>query len=73
MALAATQLLMPVISAHDPGGFTENGMRLNLEYSASRQGGDASKVPITQVADLSLLREVQREMGIRCKEGYQCK
>ena len=73
VALAATQLLMPVISADDPGGFTENGMRLNLEYSASRQGGDASKVPITQVADLSLLREVQREMGIRCKEGYQCK
>jgi NitT/TauT family transport system substrate-binding protein len=72
VALAATQLLMPVISADDPGGFTENGMRLNLEYSASRQGGDASKVPITQVADLSLLREVQREMGIRCKEGYQC-
>ena len=48
-------------------------MRLNLEYSASRQGGDASKVPITQVADVSLLREVQREMGIRCKDGYQCK
>jgi NitT/TauT family transport system substrate-binding protein len=72
VALVATQLLMPVISADDPGGFTENGMRLNLEYSASRQGGDASKVPITQVADLSLLREVQREMGIRCKEGYQC-
>jgi NitT/TauT family transport system substrate-binding protein len=73
VALAATQLLMPVISADDPGGFTEGGMRLNLEYSASRQGGDASKVQITQVADLSLLREVQREMGIRCKEGYQCK
>jgi hypothetical protein len=48
-------------------------MRLNLEYSASRQGGDANKVPITQVADVSLLREVQREMGIRCKDGYQCK
>jgi hypothetical protein len=64
---------MPVISADDPGGFTENGMRLNLEYSASRQGGDAGKVPIAQVADISLLREVQREMGIRCKDGYQCK
>jgi NitT/TauT family transport system substrate-binding protein len=72
VAVAATRLLLPVMSADDPGGFTENGMRLNLEYSASRQGGDASKVPITQVADLSLLREVQREMGIRCKEGYQC-
>jgi len=48
-------------------------MRLNLEYSASRQGGDASKVPISQVADLTLLREAQRELGINCKDGYQCK
>ena len=73
VALGATKLLLPVISADDPGGFTENSMRLNLEYSASRQGGDAGKVPIAQVADVSLLREVQREMGIRCKDGYQCK
>jgi NitT/TauT family transport system substrate-binding protein len=73
VALGATKLLMPLIGADDPGGFTENGMRLNLEYSASRQGGDAGKVAITQVADVNLLREVQREMGIRCKDGYQCK
>src|SRR5262249_3795397 len=73
VAMGATKLLIPVLGADDPGGFTENGMRLNLEYSASRQGGDASKVPIAQVADVTLLREVQREMGIRCKDGYQCK
>ena len=73
VALAATKLLLPMISTDDPGGFTESSMRLNLEYSASRQGGDANKVPITQVTDVSLLREVQREMGIRCKDGYQCK
>jgi len=73
VALGATKLLMPLISTDDPGGFTEKGMRLNLEYSASRQGGDSSKAPITQVADVNLLREVQREMGIRCKDGYQCK
>ena len=73
VALGATKLLMPLMSADDPGGFTEKGMRLNLEYSASRQGGDSSKVPITQVADVNLLREEQREMGIRCKDGYHCK
>jgi len=72
VALGATKLLMPLISADDPGGFTENRMRLNLEYSASRQGGDAGNVAITQVADVNLLREVQREMGIRCTDGYQC-
>jgi NitT/TauT family transport system substrate-binding protein len=73
VARGATKLLMPLISADDPGGFTDNGMRLNLEYSASRQGSAGSKVPITQVADVSLLREVQREMGIHCQDGYQCK
>jgi len=73
VALGATKLLMPLISADDPGGFTENRMRLNLEYSASRQGGDAGNVAITQVADVNLLREVQRELGIRCTDGYQCK
>jgi ABC-type nitrate/sulfonate/bicarbonate transport system substrate-binding protein len=73
IALAAIKLILPVLSGDDPGGFTEAGMRLNLEYGASRQGGDAGKVPIAQVADLSLLREVQREMGIRCEDGYQCR
>src|SRR5215471_10018896 len=72
VALAATKLLLPLLSGDDPGGFTEARMRLNLEYGASRQGGEGGKVPIAQVADLSLLREVQREMGIRCKDGYQC-
>jgi NitT/TauT family transport system substrate-binding protein len=72
IALEATKLLVPLISQDDPGGFTEKGMRVNLEYTASRAGMDASKIPISQVADLSLLREVQREMGIHCREGYQC-
>ena len=73
MALGTIKLLVPVISADDPGGFTEICIRLNLEYTASRQGDDESKLPITQVADVSLLRDVQPEMGIRCKDGYQCK
>jgi hypothetical protein len=72
VALGATKLLVPLINADDPGGFTEKSMRLNLEYSASRQGGDASKVSISQVADVTLLREAQRELGINCKDGYQC-
>ncbi|MBI4523344.1 MAG: ABC transporter substrate-binding protein [Deltaproteobacteria bacterium] len=73
IALGATKLLVPVISSDDPGGFTEKGMRLSLEYSASRLGVDANQFAISQVADLALLREVQREMGVHCREGYQCK
>lgn len=73
VALGATKLLLPAISAEDPGGFTEKGMRLNMELSGSRLGMDTNKIPIAQVADVNLLREVQREMGILCKDGYQCK
>ena len=72
VALGATKLLVPLINADDPGGFTEKSMRLNLEYSASRQGGDASKVPISG-RRCYLLREAQRELGINRKDGYQCK
>lgn len=73
IALSATKLLLPAISAEDPGGFSEKGMRLNMELAGSRQGSDTSKVPVSQVADIGLLRDVQRELGINCKDGYQCK
>lgn len=73
IALGATKLLLPAISAEDPGGFTDKGMRLNMELSGSRLGLDTTKIAISQVADVSLLREAQRELGITCKDGYQCK
>jgi len=73
IALAATKLLLPAISADDPGGFGEAGMRLNMELTGSRQGSDTAKIPISQVASVNLLREVQRELGINCRDGYQCK
>ena len=73
IALGATKLLLPEISADDPGGFTERGMRLNMELTGSRQGTDTSTIPIAQVADVKLLREVQRELGIKCKHGYLCR
>ncbi|MBM4261910.1 MAG: ABC transporter substrate-binding protein [Deltaproteobacteria bacterium] len=73
IAIGATKLLLPAISGEDPGGFTDKGMRLNMELSGSRLGMDTNKIPISQVADVALLREVQRELGIHCKDGYQCK
>ena len=33
---------------------------------------DPDKVAIAQIADVSFLREVQREMGIQCRDGYGC-
>ena len=66
VALGATKLFILVISADDPGSFTGNGVRLNLEYNAS-------KGPITQVADVKLLREGNEKWEFAAKYGYQCK
>lgn len=60
------------MSPDDPGGFTEKGIRLHIQYSADRAGVDPKRFKISDVADVSLLREVQREMGIRCRGGYLC-
>jgi len=73
LAVHATKLLLPAMSPDDPGGFSESGMRLNMEITGSRQGTDTSTIPISQVADLKLLREVQRELGINCRDGYLCR
>lgn len=73
LAISATKLLLPAMSADDPGGFTERGMRLNMELTGSRQGTETSKIPISQVAEVKLLREVQRELGINCKDSYLCR
>jgi NitT/TauT family transport system substrate-binding protein len=72
IALAAIRLVLPVMSSDDPGGFTEKGMLLHLEHSASLAGIEAKNARINDVADVSLLRAVQREMGIQCREGYLC-
>lgn len=60
------------MSADDPGGFTERGIRLHIQYSAERVSVDPDKVKIADVADVTLLREVQKEMGIFCRSGYSC-
>jgi ABC-type nitrate/sulfonate/bicarbonate transport system substrate-binding protein len=60
------------LSPDDPGGFTERGIRLHIQYSAARTNVDPEKVKISDVADATLLREVQREMGIQCRGGYLC-
>jgi ABC-type nitrate/sulfonate/bicarbonate transport system substrate-binding protein len=71
-ALTAIKLIAPAISADDPGGFTEKAMRFHLEHSAGQAGVEAKNVRIADIADVSLLRAVQREAGIQCKEGYLC-
>lgn len=73
IARSALQLLLSKFSADDPGGFTEKSMRFLLEFAAGSLKLDSAKIQISQVASIGLLREVQREMGIHCREGYLCK
>jgi NitT/TauT family transport system substrate-binding protein len=68
---AATQVLQ-FMYPDDPGGFTEKGMKIYLQQTAPRLGIDPDNIKISQIADVSFLRDVQREMGIQCRGGYGC-
>jgi ABC-type nitrate/sulfonate/bicarbonate transport system substrate-binding protein len=61
------------MSPDDPGGFTEKGIRVHIQYSAARADVDPEKIKISDVAEVTLLREVQRELGIQCRGGYLCR
>jgi ABC-type nitrate/sulfonate/bicarbonate transport system substrate-binding protein len=72
VARDAVGQVLQFMSPEDPGGFTEKGMRIFLQESAPRLGVDPEKVAMAQIADVSFLREVQRQMGIHCRGGYGC-
>ena len=72
VAREATKQALSFMSAEDPGGCTEQGIRLQIQYSSERLGIEPEKVKTADVADFTLLREVQRELGIHCRGGYQC-
>ena len=72
IAREATSQVLQFMYPNDPGGFTEKGMKIFLQQTAPRLGVDPDKVAIAQIADVSFLREVQREMGIKCRDGYGC-
>ena len=72
VALSAVQAIVGAISAKDPGGFSEFGMRAWIADNATGAGRKIDEVKISEIADLRLLREVQRGLGIRCEGGYEC-
>lgn len=73
LALRAVELVLPAINDDDPGGFTEAGLILNaqIDMEALDMTGEVAEIA-KSAQDLTLLRQVQREMGIRCTTGYQC-
>jgi NitT/TauT family transport system substrate-binding protein len=74
LARRAVELVLPAISDDDPGGFTEAGLILNAQLDMEAVGiaGDPAELA-PKVQDLTLLRQVQRELGIHCTTGYQCR
>jgi ABC-type nitrate/sulfonate/bicarbonate transport system substrate-binding protein len=72
VALSAVQAIVGAISAKDPGGFSEFGMRAWIADNATGTGRKIDEVKISEIADLRLLREVQRGLGMRCEGGYEC-
>ena len=72
VALEAVQNIKGAISSKDPGGFSEQGMREWISGTAKRIKRNPADIRIDDVADLTLLRQVQREMGIVCEGGYGC-
>jgi ABC-type nitrate/sulfonate/bicarbonate transport system substrate-binding protein len=73
VAQKAVGLLQPAISDDDPGGLTEAGLILNaqVDQDSIKLAGDPLELG-KKVNDLTLLRQVQRDMGIRCTKGFQC-
>lgn len=73
IALSAVRNTIPSISARDPGGFTETGINQFILQNAKPIGVKPEEVRIADIADLTLLREVQKELGISCEGGYGCR
>lgn len=68
----ATLNIRSSISSKDPGGFTEEGIRDWISTTAQPMKKNPSDIKTDDIADLTLLRQVQREMGIACEGGYGC-
>jgi ABC-type nitrate/sulfonate/bicarbonate transport system substrate-binding protein len=70
IARESVPLLVEVMYADDPGGFTETGMADLLR--TLRESGEARDLTVDEVADVAPLREAQRSLGIQCRGGYKC-
>lgn len=72
VALSAVHNIVSAIGAKDPGGFSEEGMREWIVQNAKILERAPEQLKITDVADVTLLREAQRDLGLSCEGGYGC-
>jgi NitT/TauT family transport system substrate-binding protein len=69
----AVRQALGFMNPDDPGGFSEKGILFHIVESAGGVGVDPEKIKITDVVDVNLLREAQRDLGIQCRGGYLCR
>jgi NitT/TauT family transport system substrate-binding protein len=72
IAKGAVPATVQAIDPNDYGGFTQEGIDLELANDKIANKGDFSRSSIDELTDLTLLRQAQKELGVPCKSGYRC-
>lgn len=60
----AANVCIKAIDPQNPGGATDDAMRKNIELTITQPLKLSASPPLAQLVDFTLLREVQRELGI---------
>jgi NitT/TauT family transport system substrate-binding protein len=60
----AAEICMKAIDPQNPGGVSDDAMRQNIDLTITQPLKLSASPPLAQLVDFSLLREVQKELGI---------
>jgi ABC-type nitrate/sulfonate/bicarbonate transport system substrate-binding protein len=60
----AAEICMKAIDPKNPGGVSDDAMRQNIDLTITQPLKLSASPPLAQIVDFSLLREVQKELGI---------
>jgi ABC-type nitrate/sulfonate/bicarbonate transport system substrate-binding protein len=73
IAEIAVPKAIQAIDPNDLGGFTAEGFQLEMDLNLQALQGQAQVTRIEDLVDVSILRQAQRDLGIPCRSGYQCR
>jgi len=60
----AANICIKAIDSQNPGGATDEAMRANIDLTITQPLKLAASPPLAQLVDFSILREIQKELGI---------
>jgi ABC-type nitrate/sulfonate/bicarbonate transport system substrate-binding protein len=64
----AAEICMKAIDPKNPGGVSDDAMRQNIDLTITQPLKLSASPPLAQLVDFSLLREVQKELGISARK-----